>query len=270
MMNFKIYMSAVAILLILSSCTQRAFYLNPFTTNSHPYRTIPLKSDSIRSAGYLSAVFSMGGSNEGLRDGVFAFQPSYYRAHNLKNFQAYYGAGLSLGLYDVSRYSGKTKNVDTALINRLSGNKFVGGAGIFGGANIVSSFGRTEWRVLGIEGTVQQEFGNYLGFRKKLPDTSVNAITRSKVSGTLGLYTDIIHKTRKGSAGVKFAYGTSLQRIWGNFRDYTRIPDIRTSIVPGYASFTFHVTKDQYTGFFQFNRGSYAGSLQLGMNYQLR
>ncbi|MEJ0080084.1 MAG: hypothetical protein WDM78_03765 [Puia sp.] len=54
--------------------------------------------------------------------------------------------------------------------------KFFGSYGVSGGINIVNASGKHEWRALGIEVTIQNEFGNYSDFRKSLPDSAANVI----------------------------------------------------------------------------------------------
>src|SRR4030095_6306622 len=93
--------SAFFIVLLFSSCLvhRRGMYLSPLDSQSNPYHTIPLKSDSLKSAVYGSLVYTTGTANDQGRDWVNAGQASIFRSHNLGNFQAYYGGNITLGSY---------------------------------------------------------------------------------------------------------------------------------------------------------------------------
>jgi hypothetical protein len=79
-------------------------YLSPLDSQTMPYHTIPFKSDSLKSAIYGSLVYSTGTANDRGLDWVGAGQASIYRSHNLGNFQAYYGANITLGTYGMSDF----------------------------------------------------------------------------------------------------------------------------------------------------------------------
>src|SRR5271169_3805850 len=90
---------------LFSSCVERrGFYLSPQNANSNPYHAIPMKADSLKSAIYVSGIFSSGSANDQGADRLYAFQGSLHRSNNFGIFQAYYGANLSLGSYHVSNY----------------------------------------------------------------------------------------------------------------------------------------------------------------------
>ena len=96
----------IIISLFFVSCapqTQPAYFLSPMDVNANYYHAIPLKSDSLKSAIYTNAVFTVGSSNK-LEDYLYAFHGGIYRAHNFGIFQAYYGAGLGFGSYHASEY----------------------------------------------------------------------------------------------------------------------------------------------------------------------
>src|SRR5450432_3183904 len=87
-----------------SSCISTAYFYSPANASSVPYHAIPLKSDSLKGATYASSFFTLGGANDGWRDGVYAFQGRIHRSNNFGNFQAYHGANLSLGTYHIAEY----------------------------------------------------------------------------------------------------------------------------------------------------------------------
>ncbi|HWK05239.1 MAG TPA: hypothetical protein VNS58_16475 [Puia sp.] len=94
-----------AIPFLFGGCIYSSHFQSPFYGTSEPYHTIPLKSDSVPSATYVSGVFTEGGANDGLRDNVFSFTGSIYRSHNFGHFQGFYGGNVSLGSYNVGHYS---------------------------------------------------------------------------------------------------------------------------------------------------------------------
>lgn len=245
----------------------RSYYLSPYDINANPYHNLPLKSDSFKAATYASAVFTGGSANDRWRDGVLAFQASLHRGHQFGNFQAYYGAGFSLGSYHVARYDGYDYYYQRpdSLIHIPRTNQFFGSYGFNGGMNLVKSFAnnRGEWRIIGFETSVQNEFGDYQRFRKGLPDSAINIIAKYSLTATLGVTTEFIRKTRHGtSIGYKIALGGSLISKKKYVGD-------ESNMDPFYFSHTLHVTKGRWTGFGQLNFGLYTGSFQCGINYKL-
>jgi len=129
-------------------------YLSPVNSITNTYHTIPLKSDSLKSAVYASLLFSTGSANDKGWDWIRAGQASIYRSHNLDKCQAYYGANISLGNYYLtdfynSHYTtgqpslwGPGDNpIDT--FYHIPGNSyFFGSYGLSAGINGVKSSGR--------------------------------------------------------------------------------------------------------------------------------
>lgn len=251
--------------LLLSSCTQYAYYQSPFQTNTASYKTMPLYSDSIRNATYASATFTTGGANSDYRDGINGGIASVYRTHTTRHIQAFYGITGTLGNYHVNPYKGKVnnKNLDTVSINNSAGAKFFGGWGATGGINLNLPFSKHEWRI-GTELTWQQEFGQFLHFRNQLPDTAANIINTRRSHITAALTSDLVFHIHNGSIGYKIAFVRSLYRLYGFNKN--RVP---YEVIPSYVSQTIHLTIHQITGFSQLNFGTYAMSFQVGLNYRL-
>jgi len=252
-------------MILLSSCSQYAYYQSPFQGNTASYKAMPLYSDSVRSAVYASAAFISGGSNYQYRDGLNAGVVNIYRTHTSQNLQAFYGITGTAGNYHVAPYKGdvKNQNLDTADVNKGTGGKFWGGWGINGGISLNVPFNKHEWRV-GTELSYQQEFGKLLDFRKQLPDTAANLIEQRKNYYTLSFGSDWVFHISDGAIGFKLAYVTSLRRLRGFDKEkntYFRIPC--------YFSETFHVTLNRVTTYAQWNIGTYAMNFQLGLNYRL-
>jgi len=264
----KILTLNLLIIIFFSSCITHAYYLSPFNANADPYHTIPLQSDSIKAATYTTGVFTAGGANDGWHDGIYAFQGGIHRSHNFGNFQAYYGANLSIGAYHVNEYyRSEHPYYDSITFHIPATNNFFGAYGFNGGINAVLPFRNGgEWRVIGLETSVQKEFGNYLDFRKNLPDSAADIIFRKNVTGTIGLCTDIISRSRHGAEfGYKMAWGFTLNPQ----SDYSHTYSQNNVNPIVYFSQTWHLTKGNITGFVQLNLGSYAGNMQFGMNCKL-
>jgi len=69
----------------LLGCVERqSYYLSPQNANSNPYRAIPMKADSLKSAIYMNGVFSTGSANDRAADHVTAFQGSFLSLIMLK------------------------------------------------------------------------------------------------------------------------------------------------------------------------------------------
>lgn len=256
-----IYLASVT---FLSGCSNPVYYLSSSNANTNYYRTIPLKSDSIKAASYISAVLTMGAANYVSTDKVIAFHVNSHRSYQFGPCQGYYGINYSSGFYRVSKVVNGGPNVNEYLINKMAGNKFFGNYGVNGGINLVKETNAPGELRIGLETTVQNEFGDYLRFRKALPIDAANAITKNSLFATLGMNSDFIVKLRTGSFGFKLAFGSSLRKTINIVNQH----DIGV-ITPVYANFTLHYTNRRWTGFLQGNAGDFAQSAQLGTNYRL-
>lgn len=264
-------LSLTVILFFFSSCITHAYFLSPSNAMTDPYHAIPLKSDSLKSITYLSGIFTAGGANNDWRDGLYSFQGRIHRSHNFGNFQAYYGANLSVGTYHVAEYYRYSYSYpsDSLYNHVLSTNNFFGMYGFNGGINAVVPFsnGGGEWRAIGIETSLQKEFGNYYDFRKNLPDSSADIIFRKNVTGTVGICTDIVTKSRRG---IEFGYKAAFGFMLNPQSDYVHIYNANELSPVTYFSQTLHLTRDNITGFIQLNfSNNYAGNMQFGINYML-
>jgi hypothetical protein len=260
----------ILVMLSLTSCITSSYYMSPFSSSSDPYHAIPLKSDSVKSASYAGGIFTVGGANINWNDPVYSFQANIYRAHNFGHFQAYYGVGGNIGNYHVERYENYVDdpNAPGAGSRIIPENNYVfAGAHFNGGINAVIPFRNGgEWRVIGLETSVQKEFGDYANFRRNLKDSMADYVLKKTTTATFGFATDIIGRSRHGAQfGYKVAWGTVLNPN----SDYSREDPNRNINPLFYFSQTLHLTKGPVTGFAQVNMGSYAGSFQFGMIYQL-
>ena len=244
------------------------------------YHVIPMKSDSLKSAIYVNGIFSTGTANDQGADHVFLFQGGVHRSHNFGIFQAFYGASLSMGSYRVGEfYKPYRDNLGNLLypykfdsLNRTpASSNFFGSYGFSGGINIVATHQHlkksrhSEWRILGIETSMQNEFGKYADLRSKLPDTAANAIFRKQFSAYLGLYTEWLWSNQKQTEfGFKISAGEDLSpgSCYGRYYSELSLPLFSLSL-------NYHVTRQKYTGFMQVNFGSYASNIQFGLSYRL-
>jgi hypothetical protein len=270
---------AFFILSICGSCLEhrQGMYLSPMNSQSGLYHTIPFKSDSLKSAVYGSLIYTTGTANDKGKDWIHAGQASIYRSHNLGNFQAFYGANITLGVYGISEFynsnytagqagmiGGSDQPIDT-FYHIPAHNYSFGSYGISGGINGVKSSGRTEWRYLGFETTLQNEFGDYYSFRKNLQDSAANIIFKHHLTGTIGIYTDALWRNNhKTQFGFKFA----LNMLMNPTSNYSRLNTYSIFLV-SFFSTTFHITANQFIGFMQGNFGTKAASFQIGTSYRL-
>jgi hypothetical protein len=260
-MKKTFYLLPLIAICLLNSCIEQA-YLSPFNANSNPYHAIPLQSDSIRGATYISSVFTIGAANQDWLDNVFAFRLGLHRSHTFGNFHLYYGGNVAAGIYNISSSNFDDLTMNGAQVNQYAGSKFFGGYGFNGGFNVLLPIHNGgEWRVIGLEGSAQNEFGDYMNFRKNLSDSVASIITKNNWTGTVGVTSEIITKRRSGTEfGYKLGIGTGLNTLKNYYSHYTEVPI--------YVSNTLHFTKDNFTAFWQINLGSYAGSFQMGINYR--
>lgn len=252
-----------ATIIIFSSCVEHRYYASPFNGIHSAYHPIPLKSDSVKSGYYAAVVISVGGANDQGVDDVVALHTSVSGAHNIGSFQTFYSLGFSAGNYKVDSADG---------VNH-PGNKGFGGTGFEAGLNAVIPFAGGEWRILGIETSLHNEFGKYLKFRKSLPegyDTEYDAIdlvVKNKLFATYGFYTEVIAHAQAMTFGLRIAAGPVIGRKYRNplvYDEYTGRP-----LRYGYFNFTTHLTKNKYNGFMKVNVATKASSAQFGFNYRL-
>jgi hypothetical protein len=264
---------SLALLPILSmtSClTTESIYQSPFHGTTNSYKAIPLRQDSIKAATYVSGIFTGGGANQYMRDGLMAFSGTVHRSHNFGYIQGYYGISGALGRYNIKRSPAYAMELDQPLsaaadstVQRMAGGKFFGGYGAIGGINAVIPFGRFEWRALGVEASWQREFGDYLDFRKQLADSLANGIDRRKTYMAIAFSTDFLWRLKKGSIGFKTAVSTSTHRVTRSYRAYRNHDSMESFAL------LFHLTIKKITGSFQFNTGDYATNIQTGLHYRL-
>ena len=243
---------------------------------------MPMKHDSLKSAIYLNTVFSTGSANDRGADYVMSFQGSIHRSQQFGIFQTYFGANLSMGSYHVADYynlnhhyyfnggNGNPYTMDSSNHIPASGN-FFGSYGVSGGINIVAphehirKYRHSEWRALGLETSLQWEFGKYADLRNQLADSAANVIFRKQFSSYLGLYTEWLWTNRvQAEFGFKMAAGMDLSP-GSHYSSY-----YASSILPLYVfSIAYHIKKDHVTGFMQINFGTYADNIQFGLTYRL-
>ncbi|MET0244515.1 MAG: hypothetical protein ABW174_13645 [Flavitalea sp.] len=274
---YKTFFATVFALILLQACTPSQYYLSPFHANSQPYRSVPMSSDSVRSATYASGTLNLGLANEDLSDRNFSFHGSIHRAHNFKWFNFYYGANLTGGNYLVSpaynyeESRGLFGNGRRTTIKPIQpGNRFYGGGGLVAGASILIPFERSgsEWRVIGVESSYNAEFGDYMNFRRNVPDSLVRGNWKHRELPIVGFYTNPIRRRRKTGdlVGMKFGIYFSPERT-ATFRP---TPDYYPSFVtPIFFSGQFHYTHDRTTGYAQLNIGNYAAGVQLGISHRI-
>jgi hypothetical protein len=260
---------------------QPSYYLSPSNANSTPYQFMPMRADSIKSAWYTNLTLADGSANHLGSDYQSVFQAGVHHTHNAGLLEAYYGANLTMGAYhmagfDHALYNGLYNgNYQYDTIYRLPARRmFYGYYGVTGGLNIVKSHPRSEWRAIGFEMSIQNEFGDYSSFRKGLPDSAATVIFRNRLTGTAGFYTDILWTTRHHvTFGLKLAGGWVLNpqsnyTVFKPDNSYSLVNQPSNIFPLTYVSISFHATKNRYNGFIQINLGSYANNFQTGISYR--
>jgi hypothetical protein len=266
---------------LLTACTTnlKTFYSSPFNGNTGDYQTIPLASDSVKSATYASIALWSGSANTEGHDYFNAFHMAVSRSHNLGAIQAWYGLGVTWGTFNLGRwydpgnpannaliYIGPNTVRDAGYLNSIAGSYYFGGESFSGGMNTVMPFQGGEWRFIGLETSLNHEIGNYVTVRKNMPDSAAALNVRSDFFGTLGLTTELVRKNKTGQFGWKWAAGYAL----GNNYQFLNI-DENGKHTSGYSyfDFTFHWTYLRYTGFMQVNSATKAKAFHLGFNFRL-
>jgi hypothetical protein len=260
-----------SICICLFSCIGRqAYYVSPFNGITNPYHSIPMHADSIKSASYLNTAISLGGANEGETDPVYSFTGNLSRSNNFGIFQAYYGAGLTVGSYKIKPYDsvGNNNTVNYTIINQHKGNYFFGGGGFDGGINFVTGSENFEWRIFGIETSLRQEFGKYVHVRNNIPDSAATVVVRNRFYGTFGMFTEIVGKGRRTETGCKLGFGGTIGSDYHNFH-FTDSYFAQNPPSFGYFTLNVHTTANKWTGYIQGNFAKKAAACLIGMNYRI-
>ena len=270
MLRVKIVLFLSISTLLFSCIGRQAYYLSPFNSITAPYHSVPMLADSVKSASYFNAVISASGANEGLTDNKYSFTGDLSRGHRFGNIQAYYAGGLTLGSYKIRPYDslGNNSTVNYRIINQNTGNYFFGGGGFDGGINVVTGSENFEWRILGIETSLRQEFGRFAEVRKSIPDSAATIVVRNRFFGTVGMFTEFVGKSHTTSTGCKLGWGKVLGSEYRNFN----VRDRYFSDNPprfGYFILNVHTTADKWTYYLQGHLAKKAASFSFGMNYRI-
>jgi hypothetical protein len=282
----KKIVAGVLVIFLFQSCviTSQSYYLSPQNANSNPYHTIPLLSDSIKGATYGSFVFTTGSANYQGSDYLSTFQASIYRSNNFGRVQAYYGANFTLGVYHIGEFYNIKYRYDPTIFGPISDpvdtiyhipatRSTFGSYGVSGGINYVIPFSKGEWRAIGVETSMQNEFGNYSAFRNGLPDTAATIVFKQRFTGTIAVFTDLLWRDHhRNEWGFKFALGEMINPQSNYTINQTVVypATSTTNIFPlSYFSTAFHMSNGPYAGFIQLNLGTYATSFQVGASYRL-
>jgi hypothetical protein len=260
----------VSAIFILSSCLYRqAYYVSALNGLNNPYQTVPLQSDSIKTVFYASTTISSGTTNDKGSDKVFAVQSNIFLSHNFRYVQAHGGAGITLGSYTLSHYDnyGNNSTVNAAVLNQFASNYFFGGYGVSGGINVALPFSNGgEFRV-GLETSLQNEFGDYLQTRRKIPDSAATYVIPNKFFSTVGIYSELVDKTDYGSFSIKISGGHAMGKAYHT--------DIRDQYVSAnllsykYFSVTLAPAIKKWTPYFQANFATKSSNALFGLNYRL-
>ena len=264
--------------LTLTGCIgyrQHASYVSPFNGNSQTYHPLPLSTDSVRKAVYAQAALMAGNANDNNTDQLKGATGSVFVANHFGKFQSYYGVDLTMGCYDLRKYdTGSTNSFfgggislppySAPQLAKYAGGRFFGGVGISGAINMVKPFHNGEWRYIGLEGTLHREFGDYLSFRKKVPDSLAPVLVRNPLFATIGYTTEIIGRTHKGEYGFRLANGMVLGGAYLHLHDTTGTEELGYI----YVNLAFHYTYERYTGYVQMETGYRGISYHLGFVYR--
>jgi hypothetical protein len=265
MQTMKYIALNLIIIFVFSGCYTSSYYLSPYNANSNAYKTLPRQCDSNQHAWYAAGNIVAGNANAGQVDKTFYAAAHLYKAFKAgKYIQSYIGANVNAGSYKVQQNDNAVfiRPYNSFLNNSGFGKKNFSGVGINAGVHATISIDKfAEWRIIGLETSLQQEFGDYLAFRKNLSDTSAKIIARSSFYSTLGFTSELIVGDAKQYLSLRTAAGTSLNRYKNKYNIYT--------LQPLYFSNSMAYTYQQLTLYIQLNIGSRAKSFQSGINVKL-
>lgn len=258
--------------ILLCSCFRQAYYVSPFNGMTAPYRTIPLHTDSMKAASYLNLQLFTGESNQQGRDRKQAVSLDFSRSHNFGVFQAYYGLGFTAGNYHAVGMDTATTGFGLyyGSLSPKRSNYFFGGAGADAGANVVAPFNGGEWRIFGVEASVRQEFGDYVGARKAVPDSHGAVVIPDKFFGSSGVYSEVLVDAGSGSfVGLRLSEGRAFGHKYHNL-DVSRDTAFgNASVRFNYFNLNLHYTHERFTAYVQFGTAGKSDHVLAGVNYRL-
>lgn len=255
---------------VFFSCIERTYYVSPGYGNSMPYHTLPLSKDSIKSNLYFNGSLLAGSANYDLRDNQYAINANIYNAHTFSMFKAWYGGGITLGDYVVKTYNNNSYIYDSI----KAGGKFYGSLNANGGMAFTLPLGKSEWRIIGVQASLQQEFGNYLSFRKKIKSDSiaVDGNTTNALLPTIGVSTEFALKVPDGVLSLLIQYNTLMGKDYRyySFSDNIYDPNNISKLYRyGYFTTVLSYSENRFTGYLQTNSGTRMNNIQAGINYSL-
>jgi len=256
---------------------QQAYYASPVNGYATQYHPLPQITDSTHTAFYAEAGFFAGSANTHGKDYLNAFHGSFTIAHHTGRLQAWYGGDLSLGTFHMGQWDTgnigrtyprqQTVPFNPYVLDLYSGAHSFGSVGFHGGVGVVLPINNGEWRIFGLEGSVNHEFGQYLAIRQKLPDTAASIIARGAAYGTFGINSEMVGSTKNGEFGFRMALGTVLGKPYANPQVY----DYRSEhyVSYGYLCLSTHYTYQKYTFYGQLNFATKADGISIGLAYRL-
>ncbi len=276
-----------AVSLLFSSCLtayhQQAYYTSPFNGSAESYHPLPLHTDSARTALFVQGSAFTGTANDLSTDDCSGGSVSVQLAQHQGMWQWWGGLDLTAGGYSLGNWHNRYTtnsfliNYDRQFLapatadqlNALSGARFFGGAGFSGGVNAMvplGNVGQGEWRFLGIEWNLHDEFGDYLHLRRRMADSLATYIVRQPFFGTLGLGSEWIFRTKKGDFGFRLGHGWVLGSAYhpNDLFDSVSEKDLHYS----YSSLAFHFTWGQNTVYVLGEDATKGGSVRVGFVYR--
>ncbi|HXB94694.1 MAG TPA: hypothetical protein VNU70_06035 [Puia sp.] len=267
---------------LLAGCVvnvhQQAFYVSPLNGNAEDYHPMPLQRDSAHTALYARIGYFSGDANDRSTDKTKGGTLSFYAAHHFGMVQCFFGPDFSLGTYNLGTFQNGARfglvqltqlltPLQSDQLQAYTGSKSFGSIGFSGGINLVTPLGaRGEWRFLGVETSLQREFGDYLSTRRELPDSLATLIIRNRFFGTAGITSEIIGGTRRGEFGFRFAGGWVLGSAYHSLNIYDSLSN--GPLTYYYFDASFHYTFDRYTAYYQVDGGKKATTIRFGFIYR--
>ena len=264
--------SCMLLLFSFTGCSSSSYYVSPMYGSSNIYRTLPFVSDSVKSSLYANGAITLASTNQNLHDHVYALQGNLYNAHQFGRWKAWYGIGLSSGVYHISAFRPNdviNPNFDTGYINAHAGTYFFGSFNLNAGLLYCLPMEEgSEWRILHFSPSFQKEFGEYKNFRTALQKESiaVTGLATSNTLTTLSLGSELSIKSRKQewfNIGLTYSWiaGREYRNTHLTFLDEE--PPRRYNYLTISGAYTFN----RHTPFVQFSVGHRLTNLQVGYNY---
>jgi hypothetical protein len=268
----KAYYPLIALICILYSCGVMGpvdyRYGSPLSKRKQMYMPKPMSSDTVKTANYVSAGVSKdNGIDQNFSDDLISGLLIYNRSQTFTNFSYSVGGYGFAGLYQNNVTTSGLSDSKTQVGSAYFKSNGFYSYGLQTSACFVTMLNKTELRLIGLELSYNNEFGDYLRYRKTASQQPYIYTDKFSENFNVGLSTELIFHAQQdleNQFGFRFYLGETLGNH--NQTNYSNplMQDYSGSEING--SFTFFLQVTRYFMTFEAANGNSA-TFRLGYRF---